>query len=755
MSTNDYASFLDSKRRISIPTGHDPEELSEHLFDFQADIVRWAVRMGRACIWADCGLGKTLMQLEWAQQVPGDVLILAPLAVADQTRREGEKFGIPVTVCKEAADVRPGINVTNYERIDKFDFAKFAGLVSDESSILKSLAGKTRTALIERSKCMPYRLACTATPAPNDIMELGNHAEFVDAMTRAEMLASFFTHDGGDTSKWRLRGHARLEFWKWVAGWAVLMRKPSDLGYEDAKFILPKLTISDDVIDVDYRPEGQLFEIGSPSLTERRRARKASIGQRVARAAEIVAESPDEPWILWCDLNDESKMLAKSILDAVEVTGSDSLEVKESRMRAFMDGEIRVLVTKPSIAGWGLNLQHCARMAFVGLSDSFEQQYQAIRRCWRFGQTRPVTVHVITSSAEGAVVENIKRKEFQSEQIYQGMVEAMSTHNREQVHGGKTDMGGDYESNTTTGDGWHLVNGDSCEEIRRIEDDSIGFSIFSPPFASLYTYSASERDMGNCSGIEEFLGHFKFLTRELHRVTMPGRLLSFHCMNMPTSKIRDGFIGIRDFRGDLIRLFESAGWIFHSEVVIWKNPVTAMQRTKALGLLHKQIVKDSCMSRQGIPDYLVTMRKPGVNPEPVSGELTEYAGDNDPGFAGKRSINIWQNYASPVWMDINPSETLQHRSAREDDDERHICPLQLQVIRRALHLWSKPCDLVLSPFAGIGSEGFEAIKLGRKFIGIELKPSYAALACKNLAAAEFERDQGTLFTAQESEDATA
>lgn len=743
--SNQYESFIQSKVATVPFAGHDPGELIEVLYPFQRDITRWAIKKGRACIWADCGLGKTIMQLEWANNVPGDVLILAPLAVADQTRREGERFGFKVTVCESQDDVNDGINVTNYEKLSKFDLSKFKGLVLDESSILKSYNGATRSAIIDASQQTPYRLACTATPSPNDLMELGNHSEFVGAMSRAEMLASFFIHDGGDTAKWRLRKHAKDAFWEWVAGWAVILRKPEDLGYADDRFDLPPLNVIDNVIDVDFAPEGMLFQSGAMSLGERRRARRDSINERVQFAADMVNAS-DEPFLVWCDLNDESKMITNAIDGAVEITGSDPLHIKEARMKAFTNGEFRVLVSKPSICGWGMNWQHCAKMAFVGLSDSYEQQYQAIRRCWRYGQTNPVTVHVITSSSEGAVVKNIQRKEKAAEELYSGMVKAMSKKNRENIKGAGSEELQPYEAKSITGDSWEMVHGDSCVELKRLEDESVGYSIFSPPFASLYTYSASDRDMGNCKGQDEFMEHFDFLIGELFRVTKPGRLVSFHCMNLPTSKTNDGYIGIRDFRGDLIKAFQSAGWIYHSEVCIWKNPVTAMQRTKALGLLHKTIKKDSAMSRQGIPDYLVTMRKPGDNPDPIDGELTEsYAGDNDPGFSGRRSINIWQNYASPVWMDINPSETLQYRAAKAGDDERHICPLQLQVIRRGLQLWSKPGDLVLSPFAGIGSEGFEAVKAGRRFFGVELKGSYFDLAVKNMNAALMERDSGTLF----------
>lgn len=282
------------------------------------------------------------------------------------------------------------------------------------------------------------------------------------------------------------------------------------------------------------------------------------------------------------------------------------------------------------------------------------------------------------------------------------------------------------------GENWTCYNADCVEVAKAMPDNSVHFSVFSPPFASLYTYSNSERDMGNTKDDDAFMVNFGFLVKELYRIIKPGRLVSFHCMNLPTSKERDGYIGIRDFRGDLIRLFQSFGFIYHSEVVIWKDPVIAMQRTKALGLLHKQLVKDSSMSRQGIPDYLVTMRKPGENDEPISGELDEYIGDVDFQSNGRLSIDIWQRYADPVWDDINPSDTLQYRSAREDKDERHICPLQLQVIDRALQLWTNKGDVVFSPFTGIGSEGYESIRMGRRFIGTELKSSYWVQACKNL-----------------------
>lgn len=740
--TTDYASFLAAKQRVDKPSGFEVVNLNKKLFPFQQAIVRWACRRGRAAIFADCGLGKSGMQLEWADQVNGQtngkVLILAPLAVAAQTLREASKFEIGgVGIVRKQEDCEPfRICIANYEMLQHFDPAEFSGVVLDESSIIKNFTGSIRNQILDAFKATPFRLACTATPAPNDYMELGNHAEFVGSMTRTEMLSMFFCHDGGDTSSWRLKGHAESDFWKWLCSWSVMMRKPSDIGFQDDGFDLPPIHIHEHIVKADPLKSGVLFEVDSPSLEDRRRARKASLADRVAEAVRIVGED-DSQCLVWCDLNDESDALAAGIEGAIEVRGSDEPEHKERAMLGFAAGTNRVLVTKPKIAGFGMNFQSCARMVFVGLSDSYEALYQSIRRCWRFGQSQPVHVHIITASTEGAVLDNVKRKERDAEEMSANLVAHMSDITTGELKGTARTMH-NYEETTVSEGPWTIHLGDCVERIKQVPDNSVGFSVFSPPFASLYTYSASDRDMGNCIDDEQFMAHFRFLVVELLRVTKPGRNLSFHCMNLPTSKARDGVIGIRDFRGDLIRMFVECGWIYHSEVTIWKDPVTAMHRTKALGLLHKQLKKDSCMSRQGIADYLVTMRKPGVNDDPVTN-----TGETFP-------VSEWQQYASPVWMDINPSETLQGSSAREDNDERHICPLQLEVIRRALRLWSKPGDLVLSPFTGIGSEGYEAVKAGRSFVGFELKRSYFNQACANLRAAVAQGRQRSLFGAAEA-----
>jgi len=721
-----YKEFLKNKEIEIINTGIVKEvDLGAHLFDYQKDIVRWALKKGRAAIFSGCGTGKTAMQIEWANHVSnhtgGNILILAPLAVNLQTVAEGEKFGIKINHARDQSQIQPGVNITNYEMLHHFDPTLFAGVVLDESSILKSYTSKTRDLIIESFQRTQFKLACTATPSPNDFMELGNHSEFLGVMTRVEMLATFFVHDGGETSKWRLKGHAEKDFWAWICKWAVTIDKPSDLGYSDDGFILPALTTHEHIVD-SKAADGALFAFQANTLQERQQARKSSIDDRVQMCADIV-NATNEPFLIWCNLNEEADKITAAIPGAVNVQGSDSSEKKERNLMAFTNGEIRVLVSKPSIAGFGMNWQHCAKMAFVGLSDSFEQYYQAVRRCWRFGQTKPVDVFVITSEAEGAVVKNIKDKEEKAEKMSRKIIENMKDEMNKELHGTVNEKD-EYKTGVVKGDKFTLYQGDCVDQIRNIPDNSIGYSIFSPPFSSLYTYSNSTRDMGNSKSDGEFMTHFKFLVDELFRVLQDGRLISFHCMNLPTSKQNHGYIGIRDFRGELIKMFQDAGFIYHSEVVIWKDPVIAMQRTKALGLLYKQLKKDSAMSRQGIPDYLVTMRKPGENQNPVSHTPDDFA------------VDLWQQYASPVWMDINPSDTLQYRSAREHNDERHICPLQLEVIRRGLKLWSKPGDTVLTPFAGIGSELVMSLDEGRKAVGIELKQSYYNQAVKNCQNAE-------------------
>lgn len=738
-----YKKFLESKKITHIESGFDCKDLHDSLFDFQKAIVKWALKRGKSAIFADTGLGKTFQQVVWADEVAkhtnGNVIIFAPLCVAYQTKDLAKsELGIDVNYCRSQDQVVKGINITNYEMLDHFDASKFSGIVLDEASIIKSYDGKTTDKILDFSKNIPYKLSCTATPSPNDYMELGNQAEFVGVMSRTEMLAMFFIHDGGDTAKWRLKGHGEVKFWEWLSTWAVVVRKPSDLGFDDTGYILPELIMHEHIIENHNPIEGHLFNLPAVGLNEQRAAKRASLNERVSAVAELVNES-DDPWMIWCHLNDESEELGKAIKDSVTVAGSDSIDHKESSMTGFSHGKIKRLISKASICGYGMNWQHCNHTAFSGIDNSFESMYQAIRRFYRFGQTKPVHVHLFLSDAEMPVLDNIKRKEKQHNEMSARMVEHMQEFMKKEIFGMMPEKS-EYKREVVKSEKYELHLADCVELASEIESGSIDYTVFSPPFASLYTYSNSDRDMGNSKSTSEFYRHFRFLVDEMLRITRPGRLLSFHCMNLPTSKQNDGFIGIKDFRGDLIKMFVDAGWIYHSEVVIWKDPVTAMQRTKALGLLHKTIRKDSSMSRQGIPDYLVTMRKPGINDKPIAHTKEEFP------------VDLWQRYASPVWFDINPSKTLQFRSAREGDDERHICPLQLEVIERAIELWTAKNDLVFSPFTGIGSEGYTAIKMGRRFIGSELKESYFNLAKKNLEFSTKQEPQLDMFNQDEEND---
>lgn len=418
----DYIDFINKKDFILKSSGFDVDisELNPAMFDFQKDIVRWALKKGRCAIFADCGMGKTLMQLEWGQKIheytQGKVLILAPLSVASQTQKEGEKFGYKVNICESKADVKDGLNITNYEKLDKFECGEFSGIILDESSILKSFTGKVRNQIIEYFSKTPFKLACTATPAPNDFMELGNHSEFLGIMTRSEMLSMYFVHDGGQTSKWRLKRHAESIFWQWMASWSVFIDNPANLGYKVEGYNLPKLNIYQIIVDGDEPVTESL------TLTQRRNARKESLELRCKAAADLV-NSNDEQWLVWCDLNDESHRLWELCEDSWEIKGADKASYKTETMLDFSDDMIKCLITKPSIAGFGMNWQQCHNMIFVGLSDSYEAYYQALRRCWRFGQTQEVNVYIIISAKEGCVKDNIERKQADAKKMQVAMIE--------------------------------------------------------------------------------------------------------------------------------------------------------------------------------------------------------------------------------------------------------------------------------------------------------------------------------------------
>lgn len=721
----EYCDFIESKRPAVPSVGFDVPEsrINGALFPFQRDLTRWALRKGRAAIFADCGLGKSFMQLEWASHVPGRVLILAPLAVAQQTVGEATKMGYAgmVAYARSEAEAHAQVVVTNYEMLPRFNPATFAGVVLDESSILKSVDGKTREHLIEAFSATPYRLCCTATPAPNDISEFANHAEFLGICTREEMLATYFVHDD---EGWRLKGHAKDAFYRWMAGWGMSLGRPSDIGYSDDGYLLPPLEIVPEIVASEYVPEGQLFATELRGITDRSKVRRQTLGQRVERAIGLIEDEPERQWIAWCGLNDESSAVAEALGDeAIEVEGSQSPEEKARRIALFLSGERRVLVSKPRIAGYGLNLQNCARQVFIGLSDSYESYYQCIRRSWRFGQPEPVRAHIVLSDLEQPIYDNVLAKEREAKRTHDELIANAAQYEQAEI-GGVTGTGVGYVTGETSGKDWRLLLGDCVERIRELPDESIDFSVFSPPFASLYTYSDSERDMGNSRTFEEFFGHYGFLVDELLRVVKPGRNIAVHCQQLSTTLASHGVIGWRDFRGELIRAHVDAGFIYHGEVCIDKDPQAQAIRTHSKGLLFVQLRKDASWLRPAMADYILLFRKPGENAVPVQPDI---------------SNDDWIEWARPIWYGIKESDTLNVRPARSDKDERHICPLQLGTIERCVRLWSNPGETVLSPFAGIGSEGYVSLKQGRKFIGIELKPEYFDVAARNLNEATAQR----------------
>jgi len=724
-----YDEFLETKIKRIADSGFDCDQLNPMLFDFQAYIVKRALKAGRFAIFADCGLGKTLMQLEWADQVTKHthrpVLILAPLAVSGQTIQEGLKFHITIEKwypeLNDLSAIHEGIYITNYEQLEKIDCSFFSGIVLDESSILKNFEGAIRNLVIDNFKDTPYKLACTATPSPNDPMELGNHSEFLNIMSRTEMLAMYFVHDGGETAKWRLKGHSEQIFWDWVSSWAVMLSKPSDLGFTADGYDLPELNLIEKTIATDQRNNGMLFNDVAISATDFNAELRLTKIERLSEVVDIVNNSK-ENFIIWIKQNEEGEYLRKLIPDAVEVKGSDSPEYKEDRLIGFANNHFRVLITKSKIAQFGMNYQNCHNQIFASLDFSFESLYQSIRRSYRFGQKYPVNIYLITTDTMTNVIQSIKNKQVQFETMQDSMTNAINQSNikPKNMRTFKREQSEWYD----------IQHGDCVELIKNVPDESVGFSIFSPPFSELYVYSDELEDMGNSKDYKEFMIAFGFLVKELYRVLWSGRNVAVHCMDLPIQKGKEGYIGLRDFSGMILDEFTKNGFIYHSRITIWKDPVVEMQRTKALGLLHKQVKKDSAMSRVGIPDYLMIFRKPGYHLHPVKNTI---------------NVDTWQKWASPVWMDIDYGNTLNGTQARDERDEKHIAPLQLDTIHRAVGLWTNEGDTVLTPFMGIGSEVYEAIKMNRKGIGFELKESYFNQSVNNCKKAIESKKQLSLL----------
>lgn len=743
-----YNEFLVRKAITPKLSGFEVPETYIHplLFDWQRRCVQWSLALGKAALFQACGLGKTLQQLEWsrlvAEHTGGKVLILAPLAVARQTVDEGNKIGLAVRYCRsqeEADKASERIIITNYDMLKAFDAGAYAGVVLDESSILKAFMGTTKRLILEAFAQTPYKLACTATPAPNDHLELGNHADFLGIMPSNEMITRWFINDSMASGNYRLKRHAAKDFWRWVCSWAVCISTPSDIGYPDDGFILPPLEIHNQVVGVDHSrawAEGKLLLDTNLSATTMWKEKKATAQDRCQRAADLVKATPGA-WIVWCDTNHEADILKGLIPDAVEIRGSETIETKERKLELFMSQRIRVLVAKKVMFGYGLNMQFCHQQVFAGVDYSFESTYQAMRRCWRFGQTESVQVHLISAESEGDIMQTLERKQEAHREMQEAMNEAMGDSGL--VASGRRELSINVGGESASGEGWTMYRDDCIQSLRTMEDDSIDFTIFSPPFSNLYIYSDSVNDMGNCAGDAEFFEHFGYLLPELLRVTLPGRLMAIHCKDLPLYRNRDDAAGLRDFPGHIIAAAERAGWTYHSRVTVWKDPVIEMQRTKNHGLLYKNLRLRGEVTRQGMADYVVVFRKwQGLEDTTTSSKPVLHDREDF-------ELERWQRYASPVWFDIAQTRVLNCRLAREGNDEKHICPLQLDVIERCLELWTNAGDLVLSPFAGIGSEGYVSIEMGRRFVGVELKRSYFDVACDNLREAEAKANQVDLF----------
>lgn len=936
----DYQTFLATKKHIVGSVGKDVSTGDFHgkLFGWQKDVGRWAAKKGRGAIFLDTGLGKTYQQLEWARLLGENTVIVAPLSVARQTVRMAHDIDSEVRYVRSQAEVSGGhkLWITNYEMIDNFDPAKFGAVVLDESSIIKGMGSKTRVKLLSMFKDTQYRLCCTATPAPNDYIELGNHAEFLGVCKMSEMLATFFinankehtkhfgdvtyTQKGSNTNgtEWRLKHHAEKHFFEWLASWAITMTKPSDLGYDDDGFILPPLNITPTYVRGDYKPSDQLFFTHLHGISDRAKVRNETLGSKVLDCLKLVLrdlnvggdgicqeiqkntiksitqsigieslkesginaslsqkknERPDccitesgieiieqkneinresinnrshqsnscdvkpsvmnitcgtkntlssdpkngigithdelkldgskntvlhmtngsassdckmgdvqsagclekipetdymlttttlaarledyyakiatwelgnlrialkswlkqqnisrgllKKWVIWCGLDREQDLLADIFGDlCVSVYGSLSPDEKERREESWREGDIPIMITKTKVFGYGMNWQCSHNMIFFGLNDSFESFYQAIRREWRYGQPNPVNIYPIMHEVEAEVYANVMRKEAAATRLKKSLIEQIKDYEKGEL-GLNVNISSDYAKDTQTGRNWTAMLGDSCERLKEIPDNSIDLSVYSPPFADLFTYTATERDLGNSRDWGEFFEHYAFIIREILRVTKPGRLTCVHTSDIPAMAQKDGYIGLRDFPGEVIRAYEREGWVFRGRAFIQKNPQAQAIRIHSKALAFGQLRKDSSDIRPALIDQVLLMKKSGDNAVPIT-----------PVANGEMDNETWIEWANGIWVGIRETDTLQYAKARGVEDEKHICPLALGTIERCIKLYSNPNETVLTPFGGIGSEAYQALRFGRKAVLIELKPEYYAVAVKNLREAE-------------------
>lgn len=798
-----YDEFLEEKAIVYKSTGFEvlEDQINPITKPHQNATIRYAIRKGRAAILHDTGLGKTLDQLEIGRLVSEHTgkpfLIVMPLWVAYQTIDDAKQLiDLDLPFAKDKMSIAPGqgIYVTNYEILHKFEGLDLGGISFDESSIFKG-DGKFFERAKRIAKNAPFVFNASATPSPNSVEEMGRQAEVLGIMTVAEMKATFFVNRQDkkktDLSKgvkqkenlaeipftelvkddvknkkksragWELRPHATEKFYKWLASWAMAIRLPSDIGFPNEGYIKTKLNIIPIFIDGNYVPDDQLVFTGLGGVGDRSKVRKLTLEPKCEMAVEIIGDS-QEQWTVWCGLNPEANLMKKLLGDkAVNVQGSDKLNEKIEGLRAFVNGQIQILVTKTKICGHGSNFQNCHNVIYVGLSDSWESFKQSVDRFHRYKQTEDVNIYVILAEEEREIWENVMRKREEAEAMTTRLIENASQYQQQELDMKASDKV-IYTKDEIKNDKYWIMLGDAVERLKEIESNSVGLSIYSPPFEDLFVYSNSERDLGNSGTKEDFYKHYEYIVRELLRIHMPGRKTVVHVADIHARKNKDGFLGLKDFSGDVIRLYTKCGWYYQGRIPIAKNPQATAIRLKAHELMFATMKRDAARLMPVQPDYLLVFTKPGKNSEPIlpmkNGEMNEdtwieWAGNTwlDGKFEKIENDNlteqdfveiakqVFEHYKSsnPIWSDIKETDVLTHKGEGgkrlDENDTKHICPLQKKPVERGIKLWSNPGDTVLDPFLGSGTTVYQAVMFSRYGIGIELKPEYFYdLAVKNI-----------------------
>lgn len=810
MADKTYKEYLEAKNLNDQGAGFetDKNDLNPTLFDLQKAIVLWVLKKGRVLVGLNCGLGKGPIQLEalyqvvinWLAHNGGDnqaSIMFCPPGVKTQFKTvEAPKFGYDINVVDEDDEIEPGINVTNYERLVKretielyekeiyfkywshcepievsrtneditverfrFDPRQFVAIALDEASILKHHDAKTRERLTRFAKNIPFRICATATPAPNDFFELSNYAEFLGVMNGRQIKANYFIQDGNTSNTFRLKKPAVKRWWEFVAQWAIIIEKPSDLGYSDEGYELPDLETRYHIIK-DTRPaEGALIPMPAKTLQDTERIKRNTIQERMEKVAEI-ANADDDHKLIFIRRNAEGILLNKLIPGSVEVAGGHSDEVKEERLIGFAQGKYKVLITKPKIGGFGLNFQdYCHRIISGNINYSSEEMYQYVRRAWRFGQKHKVIHDIVLMDTEDPILAKLKQKNKQIAGMTKEVVRHMDIHDLNKTKRTVKQME-DYKEDEHKEGYWRLLLGDSCERVNELEDHSIDTVVTSVPFPAMYAYTDMDQDIGNYEMAEDLCEHLKYVFVGLLPKMKPGAMAHIHIAQGVAFQNRHGYAGLWDFRGPLVKMMQAAGWEFYSEITIEKDPQTQAARNKSHPLMQKTVFTNAARLGASVPDYLLLFRVPGEK-EKVTALLS------DPSIQGKYNspdgwitMDMWINWASNVWLmyrkgmkwweGINVTRVLGSllnsktgeregygiREGRGKDDEQHLCELQLDVIERCIAIHTKPGDLVCDPFNGIGSTGYQALLMGRRYVGIELKDSYYYTAIKNLQYVE-------------------